>query len=344
MKSKVVVTHRVHEEILDLLRTSCEVRPNQSPDTLEREEILRRAADAEGLMAFMPDSLNAEFLDRCPRLKIVAAALKGYDNFDVAACTQRGVWFTIVPDLLTVPTAELAIALLLGLTRKIMEGDRYVRSGAFQGWRPHLYGTGLSGHTLGIIGMGAVGQALAKRLRGFDLTLLYSDIRELPASVEHDCGIQPAFLDDLLAVSDFVVPMLPLTNETVHLINRDTLTAMKSGSFLINVCRGSVVDEQAVAESLTAGRLGGYAADVFEMEDWARTNRSRTIPCALLEAADRTLFTPHLGSAAREVRLEIERHAARSILQALNGETPTGAVNRPAMLDPFQSRYSQNLK
>jgi len=181
-------------------------------------------------------------------------------------------------------------------------------------------------------------------LRGFDLTLLYSDIRELPASVEHDCGIQPAFLDDLLAVSDFVVPMLPLTNETVHLINRDTLTAMKSGSFLINVCRGSVVDEQAVAESLTAGRLGGYAADVFEMEDWARTNRSRTIPCALLEAADRTLFTPHLGSAAREVRLEIERQAARSILQALNCEIPTGVVNRLAMLERFQSKYAPTSK
>ena len=181
MKSKVVVTHRVHEEILDLLRTSCEVSANQSAETLEREEILRRAAEADGLMVFMPDSLDAEFLARCRRLKIVAAALKGYDNFDVAACTQRGVWFTIVPDLLTDPTAELTIALLLGLTRKVLEGDRYVRSGAFQGWRPHLYGSGLSGRTLGIIGLGAVGQALAKRLRGFDLTLLYSDIRAVPA-------------------------------------------------------------------------------------------------------------------------------------------------------------------
>lgn len=342
MKSKVVITHRVHEEILDFLRTSCEVCANQSPDTLEREELLRRGTDAEGLMVFMPDSLNAEFLDRCPRLKIVAAALKGYDNFDVAACTQRGVWFTIVPDLLTVPTAELAIALLLGLTRKIVEGDRYVRSGAFRGWRPHLYGTGLSGHTLGIIGMGAVGQALAKRLRGFDLTLLYNDVRELPATIEHDCGVRRASLGDLLATSDSVVPLLPLTSETVHLINRDTLTAMKPGAFLINVCRGSVVDEQAVAEALAAGRLGGYAADVFEMEDWARTNRSRTIPSALLQAVDQTLFTPHLGSAAREVRLEIERQAACSILQALNSEVPSGAVNRPVMLEQFQHRYTSN--
>lgn len=332
MKSKVVVTHRVHEEILDLLRTSCEVCANQTPDTLEREEILRRAADAEGLMVFMPDSLDAEFLDCCPRLKVVAAALKGYDNFDVAACTRHRVWFTIVPDLLTVPTAELAIALLLGLTRQILGGDRYVRSGIFRGWRPHLYGTGLSGRTLGIIGMGAVGHALAKRLRGFDLTLLYSDIRELPASLEHDCGARPVPLDNLLAASDFVVLLLPLTSKTVHLINRDTLALMKPGAFLINVCRGSVVDEQAVVEALAAYRLGGYAADVFEMEDWARTDRSRTIPLALLDAADRTLFTPHLGSAVQEVRLEIERRAAQSILQALNGEVPTGAVNRPAML------------
>ena len=147
MKSKVVVTHRVHEEILDLLQTSCEVCANQSADTLEREEILRRAAEAEGMMVFMPDSLDADFLDRCPRLKVVSAALKGYDNFDVAACTQRGVWFTIVPDLLTVPTAELTIALLLGLTRKILEGDRYVRSGGFQGFMARLRARGESSRT-----------------------------------------------------------------------------------------------------------------------------------------------------------------------------------------------------
>lgn len=210
-----------------------------------------------------------------------------------------------------------------------------MRSGAFQGWRPHLYGSGLSGRTLGIIGLGAVGQALAKRLRGFDLTLLYSDIRAVPASMEHDCGVRRVSLNHLLAVSDFIVPLLPLTRETVHLINRDTLTAMKPGAFLINACRGSVVDEQAVAEALAAGLLGGYAADVFEMEDWAQTNRSRTIPPALLDATDRTLFTPHLGSAVREVRLEIERQAARSILQALNGEIPTGAVNQPLIVERF---------
>jgi phosphonate dehydrogenase len=330
VKPKVVITHRVHEEVLGFLRTSCEVCANESPDTLERKEILRRTADAEGLMVFMPDSLDAEFLDRCPRLKIVAAALKGYDNFDVGACTQRGVWFTIVPDLLTVPTAELILALLLGLTRKILEGDHYVRSGEFHGWRPSLYGTGLTGRTLGIIGLGAVGQALAKRLRGFDLTLLYSDIRPVAASIEHDCGVRHVSLDELLVESDFVVPLLPLTSTTVHLINGDTLMAMKPGAFLINACRGSVVDEQAVAKAVTAGRLGGYAADVFEMEDWARTDRLRTIPPALLAAEDRTLFTPHLGSAVRQVRLEIEWQAARSIMQALTGQLPAGAVNSPA--------------
>jgi phosphonate dehydrogenase len=279
-------------------------------------------------MVFMPDSLDEAFLERCPQMKVVAAALKGYDNFDVAACTRRGVWFTIVPDLLTIPTAELVIGLLLGLTRKIANGDRYVRSGAFRGWRPHLYGAGLSGHTLGIVGMGAVGQALARRLRGFDLKLLYHDTRPLPLVIERGCGLDHVSLDELLAASDFLVPLLPLTARTIHLINRETLARMKPGAFLINACRGSVVDEQAVAEALAGGCLAGYAADVFEMEDWAREDRARAIPPALLAATDRTLFTPHLGSAVDEVRLEVERQAAHSILQALNGEEPAGAVNR----------------
>lgn len=330
MKPKVVITHWVHPEIIDLLQAVADVVPNTTRDTLPRAEVLRRAQDADALMAFMPDSIDAAFLDACPKLRIIGAALKGYDNFDVDGCTRRGIWFSIVPDLLTIPTAELTIGLLLGLTRHVLQGDRRIRSGSFQGWRPELYGCGLTGRTLGIIGMGAVGRAIAKRLAGFDMRLVYCDQRPLDADLERAWGTRRVTLEELLASSDFVVPMLPMTPETQHLIHAGTLARMKRGSFLINACRGSVVDELAVAEALAGGHLAGYAADVFEMEEWQRVDRPAGIPQALLNNTGQTLFTPHLGSAVKEVRLEIEREAARNILQALAGQRPSGAINDPA--------------
>lgn len=166
MKPKVILTHRVHPEVIEFLAEHCEVIPNPTHETLARDEILRRAKDAEAIMTFMPDRVDEAFLRACPQLHVVGCALKGYDNYDVDACTRHGVWITNVPDLLTIPTAELTIGLLIGLTRNVLAGDRFVRSGQFNGWRPALYGSGLTGKTLGIIGMGAVGQAIAQRLIG----------------------------------------------------------------------------------------------------------------------------------------------------------------------------------
>jgi phosphonate dehydrogenase len=329
MKPKVVLTHWVHPEIIELLQSVAEVVPNMTRETLPPQEVLARAKDADALMAFMPDSIDGSFLDACPRLKIIGAALKGYDNFDVDACTRRGVWFSIVPDLLTIPTAELTIGLLLGLTRHLLEGDRRIRSGDFRGWRPELYGIGLTGRTLGIIGMGAVGRAIAKRLSGFDMKLVYCDNVALDAELECAWGARRVSLDQLLRESDFVVPMLPMTPQTHHLINANTIAQMKPGSHLVNASRGSVVDEQAVAEALRGGQLAGYAADVFEMEEWQRPDRPNGIPKALLDNTAQTFFTPHLGSAVKEVRIEIEREAARNIIQALCGQRPSGAINNP---------------
>jgi phosphonate dehydrogenase len=303
---KIVVTQPIHGEVRDLLAGSGEVTIGH----------IENAFDAEALMVFMPDLMDEEFLEQCSRLKVVAAALKGFDNFDVEACTRRGVWFTIVPDLLTEPTAELALALMLGLARNVAAGDALIRSGKFEGWRPVLYGSGLAGATVGIIGYGRVGQALARMLGGFGCRVLHHDI---------DSGVQ---LSELLAASDFVLPLLPLTPETLHLISRTTLAQMKPGAFLINVSRGSVVDEAAVADALVGGHLAGYAADVFEMEDWARVDRPREISPRLLRLTDKTLFTPHLGSAVARVRLEIERTAALNIIDVLSGRNPRNAVNR----------------
>lgn len=330
-KPKVVLTHWVHPEVISYLQQTCEVVANETRDTLPREEILRRTADAEALMTFMPDSLDDDFLAACPNLRVVGCALKGYDNYDTEACTRRGVWITNVPDLLTIPTAELTIGLLIGLTRKVLAGDRFVRSGEFSGWRPTLYGAGLTGKTLGIIGMGAVGQAIALRLSGFKMKIVYTDPAPISRELEQELKLTSLPLETLLAQSDYVVPMVPFNSATMHLINSETLSWMKPGAFLINTCRGSVVDEQAVIKALADGRLAAYAADVFEMEEWARPDRPRSIPQALLLDTERTLFTPHLGSAVNEVRLQIAMEAARNIVQVLSGERPQGAINTPVM-------------
>lgn len=329
MKPKVVLTHRVHPKVIELLAAYADVIPNTTFETLTRDEVVRRARDAEAIMTFMPDRVDESFLRACPKLRVVGCALKGYDNYDVEACTRHGVWITNVPDLLTIPTAELTIGLLIGLTRNLLAGDRFVRSGKFNGWRPLLYGTGLTGRTLGLIGMGAVGQAIAARLQGYEMNLLYADPRPLAPELETQWQLTRVSLDALLRQSDFVVPMVPYRPDTLHLIDAQALATMKDGAALINACRGSVVDEEAVADALASGKLAGYAADVFEMEEWARTDRPRAIASRLLADTARTLFTPHIGSAVDSVRLAIEMEAATNILQALRGEVPRGAINQP---------------
>jgi phosphonate dehydrogenase len=327
--SKVVVTHWIHPEVLDELGQACDVVANRTLDSLSRADLVKRARDARGILAFMPDRIDAEFLDQCSRLEIVAGAFKGFDNIDVDACTARGVWVTVVPDLLTEPTAELGVALLLSLGRRILEGDRTLRAGGYQGWRPILYGTGLSGRTVGIVGMGAVGQAVAARLAGFSCRLLYHDSRSLPPERERDLHLGRASLAELLASSDHVLLALPLTPDTRMLINVRTLAGMKRGAFLVNLGRGSVVDEQAAASALLSGQLGGYAADVFACEDLSIPDRPTRIPPELLSHELRTVFTPHLGSAVHNARLAIARSAACSILDRFRGIDPVHAVNRP---------------
>ncbi len=314
-RPRVVVTQPIHHEIEQLLSDDFDVIVNRTDASWSTGVLLDHAREADALMVFMTDSLDAAFLSQCPKLKIIAAALKGFDNFDVESCRKRGVWFTIVPDLLTGPTAELALALLLGLARNVLPGDAHVRSGNFKGWRPTLYGQSLAGATVGLIGYGAVGRAFEGLISGFRCRVLWNDV-------------QPGgdLLADVAAQSDFLLPFLPLTRDTNHLIDGAFLAGMKRGAYLINVGRGSVVDENAVADALESGQLAGYAADVFEMEDLSRFDRTSNIPDRLLRFVDRTLFTPHLGSATRAARLEIERRAAWNIIDALGGKTPRDAI------------------
>jgi phosphonate dehydrogenase len=325
----VVITQRAHQEVLDFLGRHCRVWSNEDLEPLPTGQLLLRAAEAEALMVFMPDRIDEAFLQGCPRLQVIGAALKGYDNFDVEACSRRGIWFTIVPDLLTVPTAELVVGLMIALARQVLSADRLLRERGFGGWRPQFYGFGLEQRNAGIIGLGAVGRAVARRLAAFDMKVLYTDRQ--PVSTEVFAGTLARYtsLENLLRESDFVIPLVPLNAQTHHLLNTRTLALMKPGSFLVNAGRGSLVDERAVAGALATGHLGGYAADVFEMEDWARPDRPRAVDPQLLSMTDRTVFTPHLGSAVGTVRLAIEMEAAQNILEALNGKTPRGAVNQP---------------
>lgn len=326
---KVVISSWVHPEVRDSLDGACTVVPNDSRQALAPEELRRRCRDARGLMAFMPERIDDSFLAACPELRVIACALKGYDNFDVDACTRRGIWLTIVPDLLTAPTAELTIGLMIALGRNILPGDRLVRGGDFGGWRPILYGQGIDGSTVGLIGAGAVGKAIARRLAGFGATLLYTDNTPLSPDQEDELRLRRVPQGELLERSDFVVLCLPLLHDTRHLVNRDFLARMKPGALLINTARGSLVDEAAVADALEGERLAGYAADVFPMEDWALPDRPREVSPRLLKNR-KVVLTPHLGSAVDRVRREIALQAAASMLQALRGEVPAGAVNHPS--------------
>jgi phosphonate dehydrogenase len=274
-KQSVVITNKPFQETIDYLEPHCRVVANTEVEVWGEAETMAHLRDAVAMMAFMPDRVGVEFLQGCPRLKVIGAALKGYDNFDVDACTRHGVWLTFVPDLLTVPTAELTVGLTISLTRQVKAADHFVRSGEFTGWTPRFYGQGIEGSRIGIVGMGAIGQAVAQRLNGWGADLIYSQPERLPVQHEQALGLSHTPLKMLLAQSDIVILALALNEQTLHTINRETLTGMKPGAFLINPCRGSVVDEGSVLQALQSGQLGGYAADVFEMEDWAREDRPR---------------------------------------------------------------------
>lgn len=328
-RARVVITHWVHPEVTAYLAEFCAAaQPGRDEGVWPRRRVAELAAGAQGLITCMADSIDDAFLAGCPRLRVISATLKGHDNFDAVACARRGVWLTILPDALTAPTAELTVGLIIGVMRHLSAADQHVRSGGFAGWRPRYYGSGLQGATVGILGMGQVGQAVAVRLRAFGARIAYHDARSLPAGLARRLPAARLDLPGLLAASDVVVALLPLTGATRHLISAAALRLMRPGAFLVNVGRGSVVDEEAVADALQDGRLGGYAADVYAMEDWILPGRPAAIPARLL-SHPRTLFTPHLGSAVDDVRREMSLAAASQVRQALSGQRPDHAVNEP---------------
>jgi phosphonate dehydrogenase len=229
---------------------------------------------------------------------------------------------TIVDDLLTEPTAELAVGLLLALDRSLVAGDAHVRQGRHDGWRPQFYGWGLTGRTVGIVGFGRVGRAIARRLLGMGMRVIYTD----PNPHDAESLASPRSLSDLMQESDAIVMAAPYSPAGA-IIGAEELQTLRPGALLVNVGRGSTVDEDAIVHALTNGKLRGYAADVFAFEDRGRPEAPLGPPPALLALSDRTVFTPHLGSAVVDARDSIEVAAATSIVAALLGEEPPGAVN-----------------
>lgn len=284
------------------------------------------AQGAQALICLLADRVDASFFAACPDVKVVAVYAVGVNNVDLAAATRAGVWVTNTPDVLTEATADLTLALLLAVTRRVVEGDRLVREGKFTGWRPDLLlGVGLSGKKLGVVGFGRIGQAVAKRARSFGLEVLYNS-RRRHLEGEGESVRFVGDLDELVAQVDFLSLHCPLTPETFHLMDRSRLLRMKPGAFLINVARGEVVDEGALVEVLRSGHLAGAGLDVYEREPHLHPGLAELPNVVLL---------PHLGSATRETRETMADLVVNNVLAVLEGKpplTPVAGPNFPPVL------------
>ncbi len=284
-----------------------------------REVLEKEVADATGLITLITDTIDADLMAMAPNLKVIANYAVGFDNIDVHAAAKKGIHVTNTPDVLTHATADLAMALLLAAARRIPEAERFIRNGMWKAWTPTLLvGKDVYGATLGIIGFGRIGQAMAERGKGFQMKMLYHDQRRYP-ELEEKLGIEHRPLDDLLAAADYVSIHVPLTNDTHHLIGERELALMKRDGILINTARGTVVDEAALINALTEGIIGGAGLDVFAEEPLPMDSK-------LYQLAN-VVMVPHIGSASWNARRQMAVVAARNVAAVLRGEAPHDPVN-----------------
>ncbi len=317
--SRVVVTGRIPQGALDALRDEHEVWGWDSTDQIPRPELVSRVAGAHAIVSLLTERVDAEVLDAAgPQLQVVANVAVGYNNVDVAACRDRGVTVTNTPDVLTEATADIAMALVLMVTRRLGEGERIIRRREPWQWgMSYLLGSGLQGKTLGVIGLGAIGAATARRARAFGMDVVYSQRSAAAPALVQELGARRRELDELLAEADVVSVHCPYSEATHHLVGAEQLSRMKGTAYLVNTARGPILDEAALAEALTSGTIAGAGLDVFEEEP--------SVHEGLLDL-DNVVLVPHLGSATVETRAAMASLAAENALAVLRGEQPRTPV------------------
>lgn len=319
---RVIITRPIPGDAEGVLRAAGHevwVNPNDSP--LPRDRLIAELSRSAGVITLLNDRVDEALLAAAPGLRVVANYAVGFDNLDLQACTRRGVLATNTPDVLTDATADLAMALLLACARRLIEADAYLRAGRFKLWGPKLFlGADLAGRTLGIVGLGRIGKATARRATGFGMRILYHEPLRNP-DAEAALGAAYRELDALVAESDFISLHCPLTPKTHHLIDERRLALMRPSAILINTARGPIVDENALVKFLVAGRIGGAGLDVYEREPDLADG---------LAAAPNTVLLPHIASATSWTRSRMAQIAAENVVAALAGRSPPNLLNPAA--------------
>src|SRR5579884_1693915 len=319
MKPRVLVTRRLYPEAIELLKQHFEVDYNGVDASLTPAELLQRASGKHGIVAQLTDKFPPQVLDRLEGVRVISDVSVGYDNIDIPYATGRGILVTNTPDVLTDTTADLAFALLMATARRIVEGHALIHAGKWSKWSiDFLVGYDIHHRTLGILGMGRIGQAVAKRGTGFSMRILYHDSQRAPERVERELGAQYVSKEELLRESDFVSVHVPLNDATRKLIGEPELRLMKKTAILVNTSRGPVLDEAAVAQALAERWIGGAGLDVFEREPEVHPT---------LLKLDNVVLAPHIGSASVDTRREMCMKAARNMVAALTGGQPESPVN-----------------
>ena len=316
----VLVTRRLPQEALDRIGARCDMTLYDGEGAMARDQLLTELAGKAGVITLLTDRVDEEFLNAAgPQLRIVANYAVGFDNIDLHACTRHGVLACNTPEVLTETTADTAFALMMAAARRIAEGDRFLRSRIPWTWGPlMMLGQDVHQATLGIVGFGRIGQALARRARGFSMRVLYHDMDRPPAEVEQELGAEYRDLEDLLRESDFVSLHTSLSPHTRHMIDAGRLAMMKPTAVLVNTSRGPVIDEQALAQALSRGQIFAAGLDVFEHEPDVHPG---------LLACDNAVLIPHLGSATVQTRLAMANLAADNLLAALEARRPPTLLN-----------------
>lgn len=318
-KPSILISRILPEEAVARARSRAVVDLHEADKPLGRTELIARLKGRQGLVSLITDVIDAPLLAACPDLKVVANVAVGFNNIDVAAATKRGVVITNTPDVLTETTADFAWTLLMATARRVVEADRYVREGKFTQWEfMLLLGGDIHGKTLGIIGFGRIGRAMARRARGFDMRVLYQDAVAADAATERELRATRTDTATLLRESDFVTLHTPLLPETQHLINTQSLKTMKKTAYLVNASRGPVVDEAALAQALKEGWIAGAGIDVFEREPEVHP---------ALMGLPNVVLAPHIASASSDTRLKMANLAVDNCLAVLEGRTPPTPVN-----------------